>query len=54
MKTLIYLGLIVLMTAGTSGCWWGWGHRDGDHRGEYHHDEGHHDEGHHDEGFDHH
>ena len=51
MKTLISLGLIALMAAGTSGCWWwGWGYRDEGHGGggDRGHSEGHdrgHDEG---------
>ena len=38
MKTLIFIGLIALISAGTSGCWWGWRHHDEGYRG---HEQGH-------------
>src|SRR5665213_1142696 len=33
MKTFVFLGLIALISAGTSGCWWGWRHHDEGSRG---------------------
>ena len=37
MKKYLVIGLVALISAGTSGCWWGWGRRDDGHG---RHDEG--------------